>query len=444
MLIYISGVHYNTDESIAGVVDWQRPAPNADGESITLYEHKDQTTFHHGDPIADVFSILARPNSCILAVADGCGWGIKPRLAARCAVHGSIEHLNSKLFQSDFLSSPEHPKTTQDVFHIMYRSLHTAQKCIIQHRGTTTTLCLAVVVELAEAKAGNKWGVCVVSVGDSVCYVWRNDTQEVHEITAQIRDGKERNIRDAGGCLGADMGDHPDLSNLYCCYAPLADHDIVFLSSDGVSDNFDPVTLREALSESTGATSSLETTQNMTHQSLTTTSTAATSGYSLPVLAPTERQSRAMDRLSSLLREEWESKEHTLTATNVKDVVRNYVIEVTEEKRCFLEQVWAGSNHESLTPAQRREQDKQIGHTVKQIPGKLDHATIAVYQVGKIQSNDPMPYPQRRPHAATQSYCVIEPHLHHDDNHTLTQTQRIDTYSFRIEGTGDRRRSKEI
>ncbi|CAI8034297.1 PP2C-like domain-containing protein CG9801 [Geodia barretti] len=142
------------DESIAGVVGWQRPQSNADGESITLYEHKDQSTYHHGDPIADVFAILARPNSCILAVADGCGWGIKPRLAARCAVHGSIEHLNEKLFSS---SSAE-KFTTQDVFHVMYRSLHTAQKRIIQHGGTTTTLCLAVVVELAEAKAGNRWG----------------------------------------------------------------------------------------------------------------------------------------------------------------------------------------------------------------------------------------------------------------------------------------------
>ena len=432
---------------------WQRPAPNADGESITLYEHKDKTTFHHGDPIADVFAILARSNSCILAVADGCGWGIKPRLAARCAVHGSIEHLNEKLFQKNLLSStpPERLKTVQDVFHVMYRSLHNAQTCIIEHKGTTTTLCLAVAVELVEPKAGNKWGVCVVSVGDSVCYVWRHESQEVHEVTAAIREGKERNARDAGGCLGADIGDHPDLTNLCCCYAPVADGDLVFLCSDGVSDNLDPVTLREALSESTGAPyNSLETqeqhTTTATEQPLTTQTPNTTASThpapSLPILAPPERHSWAMERLSSLLRRESERNEHgRLTATSVKDAVRNYVIEVTEDKRNFLEQMWSQGNQGTLTPAERREQDKKIGQTVKRLPGKLDHATIAVYQVGKTASESPVRHHVRRPHAATQSFCLVDhpqPHYPNDDNHHLLLAGRAGPYF------DERRYSKEI
>lgn len=397
----------------------------ADGESVTLYEHKDGSTYHHGDPIADVFAILARPNSCLLAVADGCGWGIKPRLAARCAVHGSIKYLNAKLFQA---SSSER-FTTQDIFHAMYRSLHSAQKCIIEHGGTTTTLCLATVVELAEAKAGNKWGICVVSVGDSICYVWRHDTQEVHEVTAAIREGKERNQRDAGGCLGADMGDHPDLTNLHCCYAPLADHDLVFLASDGVSDNFDPVTLREAIPEpSTPNSFSPESSIG----SAPPNSHGNSSQSTLPVLTPPQRQNMAMLRMSTLLKEVWREK-HSLNATDVKDAVRNFVIEATEDKRTFLEQVWIGSRHKVLTPAEKREQDKQIGHTLKQLPGKLDHATIAVYKVGGVKSavsdqsvkvggrkNDQS---VRRFHSPTHSDCTNTPtdHLHN-------RTQRLETY----------------
>ena len=383
---------------------WHQPHPIADGESITLYEHKDQTTYHHGDPIADVFAVLARPNSCILAVADGCSWGIKPRLAARCAVHGSMEHINAKLFQS---SSSER-FTTQDVFHVMYRSFHNAQKCIIRHGGTTTTLCLAVVVELVEPRGGNKWGVCVASVGDSICYVWRHDTQEVHEVTAAIREGKERNQWDAGGCLGADVGDHPDLTNLHCCFAPLTDDDIVFLSSDGVSDNFDPVTLREAVPESSGPPHNLEVPTNTPLTAHEHTSQAPPTTPLPIVLSPSERHSSALTRMSSILKEVWLTNRHTLNASDVKDAVRNFVMDATEEKRRFLEQIWASADSNTLTPAERREQDRKIGHTVKQLPGKLDHATVAVYRVGRGTAEVyDHPFFQR-PHSMTHSYCVVD------------------------------------
>ena len=417
------------------MVDWQRPQSNADGEAITLYEHKDQTTYHHGDPIADVFAILTRPNSCILAVADGCGWGIKPRLAARCAVYGSIEHLNEKLFRS---SSAER-FTTQDIFHVMYRSLHTAQKKIIEHGGTTTTLCLAMVVELTEAKAGNRWGVCVVSVGDSVCYVWRHESQEVHEVTAAIRDGKERNLRDAGGCLGADMGDHPDLTNLFCCFAPVTEHDIVFLTSDGVSDNFDPVTLRQALSESSEMTHS----SPMPHSQYTTSqqdpsSSSSSSSTTSPsrVLTPSERHNMTVLRLSGLLRDLQTSKETPLNATDVKEAVKNFVIEATEEKRHFLEQVWAGARQSTLTPAERRAQDRKIGQTVKQLPGKLDHATVAVYQVGRSECavrGDPSILHVKRPHAMTQSFCLVD---HPDDQGDTHSQLQLGSHST-VPSTGD-------
>ena len=409
-----------TGESVAGVVGWQRPQSNADGDSITLYEHKDQSTYHHGDPIADVYAILARPNSCILAVADGCGWGIKPRLAARCAVHGCIEHLNEKLFSS----SSYEKFTTQDIFHVMYRSLHTAQKRIIKQGGTTTTLCLAVVVELAEPKAGNRWGVCVVSVGDSVCYVWRHESQEVHEITAAIRDGIERNLRDAGGCLGSDVGDHPDLTNLFCCFAPVSEQDMVFLSSDGISDNFDPVTLRQAVPESSDVTQSSFTSHPVPQHTASQPPSPPPSPQHRRVLTPSERHNMTVHRLGSLLRDAQASKETTLNATDVKEAVKNFVIEATEEKRHFLEHVWAEASHSVLTPAKRREQDRKIGQTVKQLPGKLDHATIAVYQVGRAGADAILHV--RRPHLVTQSFCMVDPP--DDQGHTHSQWQ-LPTYA---------------
>ena len=51
-----------------------------------------------GDPIADAFAVCARTNSSVLVVADGVNWGEKSMLAARCAVYGSMKHINSKIF----------------------------------------------------------------------------------------------------------------------------------------------------------------------------------------------------------------------------------------------------------------------------------------------------------------------------------------------------------
>ena len=48
-------------------------------------------------------------------------------------------------------------------------------------------------------------------------------------------------MRDALGALGPVDGRNPELSNLTCSLTLVEPGDIVFLTSDGVSDNFDPV-----------------------------------------------------------------------------------------------------------------------------------------------------------------------------------------------------------
>jgi len=51
-----------------------------------------------GDPVADAFAICARGNNCIMLIADGVNWGEKSRLAARCALYGSMEYINQRIF----------------------------------------------------------------------------------------------------------------------------------------------------------------------------------------------------------------------------------------------------------------------------------------------------------------------------------------------------------
>lgn len=50
-----------------------------------------------------------------------------------------------------------------------------------------------------------------------------------------------RDMRDAGGALGPVDGRNPQLQNLTCSMTFVEDGDLVFITSDGISDNFDPV-----------------------------------------------------------------------------------------------------------------------------------------------------------------------------------------------------------
>ena len=48
-------------------------------------------------------------------------------------------------------------------------------------------------------------------------------------------------MRDALGALGPVDGCYPELSNIMCSMTVVEPDDIVFLTTDGISDNFDPV-----------------------------------------------------------------------------------------------------------------------------------------------------------------------------------------------------------
>ena len=50
-----------------------------------------------------------------------------------------------------------------------------------------------------------------------------------------------RDMRDALGALGPVSGSEPELNNLTVAMTVVDAGDIVFLTSDGISDNFDPV-----------------------------------------------------------------------------------------------------------------------------------------------------------------------------------------------------------
>lgn len=166
----------------------------------------------------------------------------------------------------------------QDVFLSLLRSFHAAHSMILQEGGLLTTLTAAVVAQMDQSSLQNalytgsdnsnsaKFAVCVCNVGDSLAYVYspKHGVREIthgnnlvlinlstpssqhssaaHSSSLGSHDVQSmRDMRDALGALGPVDGQNPELNNLTCSMTVIEEGDIVFLTSDGISDNFDPV-----------------------------------------------------------------------------------------------------------------------------------------------------------------------------------------------------------
>ncbi|XP_058830543.1 PP2C-like domain-containing protein CG9801 isoform X2 [Topomyia yanbarensis] len=220
-------------DPIANVKNWNSANENVYGISISLYEKNILSGENIGNPVADCFGIVARNNCCIMALADGVNWGDGARLAAQCAVQGSIDYLNSAIF------GIHHTSSTKDIFVSLVRSFWEAHSYIIEASGALTTLSVIVVLPLLGDP--NNYVVCSCNVGDSLGYVY-SKKHGVREITQASHDvDSMRDMRDALGALGPVNGDKPEMTNLTLSLTIVEKGDIIFLTSDGISDNFDPV-----------------------------------------------------------------------------------------------------------------------------------------------------------------------------------------------------------
>lgn len=228
----------SSNDSIAGVPNWNLENECAYGLSVSLYERNYITKEQSGSPIADCFGVVQRGNSTAIALADGVNWGEGARLAARSAVQGSLDYLDTAVF-GQFAGGMA--CSTREVFVSLLRSFWSAHACILETGGALSTLTVAVILPLAGEKHAGKSIVCCCNVGDSLGYIYstkygvREFTQGSHNLDEM------RDMRDALGALGPVDGKNPELGNLTLSMTICESGDIVFLTSDGISDNFDPV-----------------------------------------------------------------------------------------------------------------------------------------------------------------------------------------------------------
>ncbi|XP_043247655.1 PP2C-like domain-containing protein CG9801 [Amphibalanus amphitrite] len=430
-------------DEIAGTVNWNRPHPRAFGSSVSLYECHPVTGVHAGEPIADAFGVVCRSNSALLALADGVNWGEKARLAARCAVHGCLDYLNRALF-----GAAASVQSTQDVFAALLQSFHAAHSLILQEGGMLTTLTAAAVVpcQLAQGRTRAKFVVCVCNVGDSLAYVF-SSRHGVREITKGSHDiNSMRDMRDALGALGPVAGQNPELNNLTLSMTQVEPGDIIFLTSDGVSDNFDPVVGKFVLPKKAdepsggpqppapgsgrrrGSAEGAAARQadgrparpagngtargesgrggKQPRPGSKTVLTPVPKGRSakqiaagpvprvpppavvptLPVVTALQRHELTQLRMDDLLRNgALEGEGRVTDARHLCCQLLDFAFRLTTAKRRVLEdpELYTGGDGVELSRAEQRARRRRVCEKLAVVPGKLDHASVVAYQVGE-------------------------------------------------------------
>ncbi|XP_076650041.1 PP2C-like domain-containing protein CG9801 [Halictus rubicundus] len=393
-----------TTPTIAGISDWFNPHETAYGIATTLYEKNPTNNTNNGEPIADSFGIVARSNSAILALADGVNWGTKASIAARSAVHGSMEYLNKALFCP---SVNNEITTTKDVFIALLRSFHAAHSLILQEQGMLTTLTVCAVLPLPSSESNTnqkKYVACTCNVGDSLAYVYSRKTG-VREITRGSHDIHcMRDMRDALGALGPVDGCNPELNNLTLAMTEVENGDIVFLTSDGISDNFDPVVGKFAIlpchnSVPDSTVKNHAEGRSKTRRKSVETLRHAESGNSnrnksnLPIVEAYQRHELTLLRMEDLLRRGVSGEGPPCnSAKHLCELLLDFAVRITAAKRRILEDTdlyYAQSKDGQLVQLSKQEQRARRIKTldkVSMIPGKLDHATVVAYVVGSFDS----------------------------------------------------------
>ncbi|XP_046489818.1 PP2C-like domain-containing protein CG9801 isoform X2 [Neodiprion pinetum] len=396
-----------SDGEIACVSDWFRPHDLAYGVATTLYEKNPTTNINNGEPIADCFGISARPKAAVLGLADGVNWGPKASIAARAAVHGSIEYLNKALFSS---APGGGVTTTRDVFVALLRSFHSAHSLILQEQGMLTTLTVCAVLPLLRPNSGSncrteRYVACTCNVGDSLAYVYSRRTG-VREITQGSHDIHcMRDMRDALGALGPVDGSNPELNNLTLSMTEVENGDIVFLTSDGISDNFDPVVGKFAILPTNNTASSDKSvkhegqsrtrTRRKSAENLRRSDSIGSSNSGLPVVEAYQRHELTLLRMEDLLRRGVSGEGPPCdNARRLCELLLDFAVRITAAKRRILEDpdLYYAQQKDGhmiqLSKLEQRNRRKKMLEKISMVPGKLDHATVVAYTVGQYTESD--------------------------------------------------------
>jgi hypothetical protein len=165
-----------------------------------------------------------------------------------------------------------------------------------------------------------------------------------------------------GGALGMTMNEKADLSNLTYSLMEIDQSDFVFLTTDGISDNYDPCV--------SGAAASVKT-------PLLARKSSSTISQTPPMLM--NAYERHLCSLHHMHLSIADKEEEQLNAFDLCNRLLKHVIRLTDEQRYTIEQ--GVRENEGVEGSARNRFEMEMRNKVGKIPGKLDHASIVVYQV---------------------------------------------------------------
>jgi len=172
----------------------------------------------------------------------------------------------------------------------------------------------------------------------------------------------ERDMRSPGGALGMTMNEKADLSNLTYSLMEIDQGDFVFLTTDGISDNYDPCV--------SGAAASVKTPllARKSNNSISQTPPTLMTAY--------ERHLCTLHHMRLAIAD---NEKEQLSAFDLCNRLLQHVIRLTDELRYTIEQ--GVRENEGVEGSARNQFEMEMRNKVGKIPGKLDHASIVVYQV---------------------------------------------------------------
>ena len=337
----------------AGIHWGQKWNQNAYGVAVSLYEEDRVKGRTMGEPVADVFAVVRRRNCSFMALADGCGWGEKPRLAARSAVKAAMDYLNSHLHDI---------KSTHKLSKLLVEAMFESQQLILDNEATLTTLIITAVVPI-KGDNGTEWAVLSLSLGDSSSFVYDPNTKLIRAL--QVRNERD-GVTDCGGCLGPQVGFDPDLENLVLSHSRVQPNEIVFLVSDGITDNFD---LKFNTNAEPNALNEIPSSYGKLFQKI----------FKNPKTL--SREEKLNLKMSEVVKDYF-SKQEGIVSTSQELCVAmvNYALFVTQEKRGYMEMA-ISNNYPSRSVL--RLKNPELYEKIQTATGKLDHATVVACCVGE-------------------------------------------------------------
>lgn len=331
----------------------------ASARSLSTYPFIKKKNQRDGDPIADHYGLAAWHNRILASVADGCSLGAHAQQAASRAVDTNL---------SDFTESKNTQSDLREIAMDLLKSMAHVHETIIHGKklvwdaGTTTMLTgLLVEVEPSPQVQNANWCFVSANVGDCKSFLWSKSSGQVSEITQGSR-LMVSDPSDPGGRLGPYVYQGaPDLRNLQFFYAPCALDDMVVLCTDGVHENLDPELNGLLPKDLTQLVANMQGRVNMNLRPDQLTSR-------WDQLDPIKADALKTLYRNTLLEKIFSELESPPDPRQVTKALINFCNKNTRSAREYVEQ-----------------NEKQLPVDHQLYPGRMDHATCLVFQVGPVQ-----------------------------------------------------------